>query len=46
MTHLELTILNLTLIHKNRLEVLKKQIRDLEEEIRILKESYDRIDDL
>jgi hypothetical protein len=46
MTELELSILNLKLIHKNRLEDLKKQIKDLEEEIRILKDSYDRIYDI
>jgi hypothetical protein len=46
MTELELSILNLKLIHKNRLEDLKKQIKDLEEEIRILKDSYDRIYDV
>jgi uncharacterized membrane protein (DUF106 family) len=46
MTELELSILNLKLIHKNRLEDLKKQIKELEEEIRILKDSYDRIYDV
>ena len=46
MTELELSILNLKLIHKNRLEDLKKQIKELEEEIRILKDSYDRIYDI
>jgi uncharacterized membrane protein (DUF106 family) len=46
MTELELSILNLKLVHKNRLEDLKKQIKDLEEEIRILKDSYDRIYDI
>lgn len=46
MTELELSILNLKLVHKNRLEDLKKQILELEEEIRLLKESYERIYDL
>jgi uncharacterized membrane protein (DUF106 family) len=46
MTELEISILNLKLIHKNRLEDLKKQIKELEEEIRILKESYERVYDL
>jgi uncharacterized membrane protein (DUF106 family) len=46
MTELEISLLNLKLIHKNRLEDLKKQIKDLEEEIRILKDSYDRIYDV
>jgi hypothetical protein len=46
MTELELSILNLRLVHKNRLEDLKKQIRDLEEEIRILNDCYDRIYDI
>lgn len=46
MTELELSILNLKLIHKNRLEDLKRQIRELEEEIRILKDYYDRIYDV
>ena len=46
MTELEISLLNLKLIHKNRLENLKKQIQDLEEEIRILKDSYDRIYDV
>lgn len=46
MTELEISLLNLKLIHKNRLENLKKQIQELEEEIRILKNSYDRIYDV
>lgn len=46
MTELEISILNLKLVHKRRLEDLKKQIRELEEEIRILKESYEPIYDL
>lgn len=46
MTELEISLLNLKLIHKKRLEDLKKQIQDLEEEIRILKESYVRIYDV
>lgn len=46
MTELEISLLNLKLIHKNRLENLKKQIQELEEEIRILKDSYDRIYDV
>jgi uncharacterized membrane protein (DUF106 family) len=46
MTELEISLLNLKLVHKNRLETLKKQIQDLEEEIRILKDSYDRIYDV
>jgi uncharacterized membrane protein (DUF106 family) len=46
MTELEISILNLKLVHKNRLEYLKKQIQDLEEEIRILKDSYDKIYDV
>lgn len=46
MTELEISILNLKLVHKNRLENLKKQIQNLEEEIRILKESYERVYDL
>lgn len=46
MSELELSILNLKLVHKTRLEDLKKQIQELEEEIRILKESYERIYDL
>jgi uncharacterized membrane protein (DUF106 family) len=46
MTELEISLLNLKLIHKNRLENLKKQIKELEEEIRILKESYERVYDL
>jgi uncharacterized membrane protein (DUF106 family) len=46
MTELEISLLNLRLIHKNRLENLKKQIKELEEEIRILKESYERVYDL
>jgi hypothetical protein len=46
MTELEISILNLKLVHKNRLEVLKRQIKELEEEIRILKDSYNRIYDV
>jgi hypothetical protein len=46
MSELELSILNLKLVHKNRLEDLKNQILELEEEIRLLKESYERIYDL
>ena len=46
MTELEISILNLKLVHKKRLENLKQQIRELEEEIRILKEYYDRIYDV
>lgn len=46
MTELELSILNLKIIHKNRLEDLKRQIKELKEEIRILKDSYDRIYDV
>lgn len=46
MTELEISILNLKLIKRTRLENLKKKIKELEEEIRILKESYDRIYDV
>lgn len=46
MTELEISILNIKLVHKNRIESLKKQIQKLEEEIAILKESYERIYDL
>lgn len=46
MTELEISILNLKLINRTRLENLKKKIKELEEEIRILKESYDRIYDV
>ena len=46
MTELEISILNLKLVHKNRLEILKRQIKELEEEIRILKDSYNRIYDV
>ncbi len=46
MTSLDLSILNLKVIHQNRLEELKKKIQKLEEEIRILKDSHDRIYDV
>lgn len=46
MTELEISILNLKLIHKKRLQQIEKKIEDLEEELRILKESYQRIYDL
>lgn len=46
MTELEISLLNLKLVHRDKIENLKKQIQKLEEEIRILKESYERIYDL
>lgn len=46
MSEFEISIMNLKLVHKNRIEELKKKIEDLEIEIKILKDFYDRIDDL
>lgn len=46
MTELEISILNLKVVNKNRIEELKKQIQELQEEINILKRSYERIYDL
>lgn len=46
MTELEISLLNLKIVHRDRIENLKKQIQKLEEELRILKESYERIYDL
>lgn len=45
MTELELSIFNLKLIHRNRIEELKKKIKSLQEEIDIIKDSYARIYD-
>ena len=46
MTEFEISILNLKLVHKNRIKDLKQKIKELEEELRILKASYGRIYDL
>lgn len=46
MTELEISILNLKIVYEKRIEDLKKQIEKLEEEIRILNDSYDRIYDI
>lgn len=46
MTELEISVFNLKLAHQQRIENLKEKIKELQEEICLLKESYGRIYDL
>jgi hypothetical protein len=46
MGNLKFSILNFKVVHKNKIEELKKQIKDLEDEIRIIGDSHDRIYDV
>jgi hypothetical protein len=46
MNKFEISILNFTIVSKKRIEDLETKIQDLEREVYILKEYYDRIDDL
>jgi len=46
MNKFKFSILNFTIVSKKRIEDLETKIEDLEREVHILKEYYDRIDDL
>jgi hypothetical protein len=46
MTELDISILNLKLVHKKRIEDLKNKIKELEQQIKIIQKSQEKIYDL
>jgi uncharacterized membrane protein (DUF106 family) len=46
MTELDISILNLKLVHKKRIEDLKNKIKELEQQIEIIQKSQEKIYDL
>ena len=46
MTELDISILNLKLVHKKRIEDLKNKIKEMEQQIEIIQKSQEKIYDL
>jgi len=46
MTELDISILNLKIVNKKRIEDLKNKIKELEEQIEIIQKSQEKIYDL